>query len=77
MAFLELPEGNQVPMHKHDDSWVIVVSGELEMTVGEQRFTAKKGDSWFTPKGIKHGGTAKQPTRLIEVFCERRFEETI
>lgn len=73
VAFFDMPEGAEVPIHKHKDSWAIVVSGELVVSIGNKIFNARQGDSWFTPEGTEHGGKALKPTRLLEVFSEKRF----
>ncbi len=73
VVFFDMPEGAEVPMHQHDDSWAVVISGELKVTVGGQTFNAQQGDSWFTPGNTPHGGVAMKRTRLMEVFSEKRY----
>ena len=73
VVFHTLPEGQQVPLHGHDDSWAILVSGAMQVTVGADQFTAHPGRSWFIPKDVLHGGKALEDAMLVEVFCEKRF----
>ena len=73
VVFHTVPAGQGAPLHSHDDSWAILVSGCLEVTVGEKRFTATAGETWFIPAGVEHGGKAVHHSLLVEVFCERRF----
>lgn len=73
VAFFDMPQGAEVPVHQHADSWAILVSGEMEVTVADKTFHARRGDSWFVPGHTLHGGVALKRTRLIEVFSEKRY----
>ncbi len=73
VAFHTIPKGQKVPLHKHEDSWACLVDGQLQITLGEEQFTADPGESWFIPGQVMHGGLALEDSLLIEVFCEERF----
>ena len=62
-------KGVQDPLHRHDDHETSchLVSGKLEVTVGEKSFTAEPGDTWFHPKGVDHTTKALQDSVQIEV----------
>jgi quercetin dioxygenase-like cupin family protein len=73
VVFHTIASGQAVSLHSHNDSWAIIVSGSLEVTVGKEHFSAGTGMSWFIPEGVEHGGKAIDDSLLIEVFCEKRF----
>lgn len=51
------PPGTMVPPHVHEveDEFIYVAEGELEVLVGDQKYTAKAGDLIKMPKGMPHG----------------------
>lgn len=73
VAFHTISVGKGVPMHSHDDSWAVLVSGAMTVTVGENTFEARAGEAWYIPAGVAHGGKATEKSLLVEVFCEERF----
>jgi quercetin dioxygenase-like cupin family protein len=73
VAFHTIEAGQRVPLHSHDDAWAILVSGDMQVTVGAKNFEMRTGDSWYIPSGVKHGGKAIEKSLLVEVFCEKRF----
>jgi quercetin dioxygenase-like cupin family protein len=73
VAFHTIPKGQETPMHQHKDSWACLISGSLEFILGDDKFMADTGMSWFMPEGTLHCGRALEDTLLIEVFCEKRF----
>ncbi len=75
--------GMEIPMHIHKDEDEIfhVLSGELQVKVGEETKTLKTGDIGFCPRGIPHAwkvvGSEKAkvmlsiyPSGLEEMFSE-------
>jgi quercetin dioxygenase-like cupin family protein len=73
VAFHSLAEGQTVPLHSHDHSWAVLISGKLEYTVGSEQFIVVPGQSWYIPGATLHGGTAMEDSCLLEVFCEKRW----
>lgn len=73
-----LAPGEEIPRHVHDeaDQLLYVVEGELEVTVGEDRFVARGGDLVSKPHGIAHGFANRggQPARALEVTVGDSFE---
>jgi quercetin dioxygenase-like cupin family protein len=51
------PPGTGVPMHTHhtDDETVFVEQGRIVCRVGDETFTAERGESVALPAGIPHG----------------------
>jgi len=60
------------PLHFHhgQDEWWYVLEGEFLIKIGDQQFTAKKGDSAFGPRGIPHtfAKTGEGEGRLLISF---------
>jgi len=60
------------PRHVHhdQDEWFHVLSGEVEIEVGDQRFRLMPGDSLLAPRGIPHvwAQIAPEGGRLLIVF---------
>lgn len=86
-AFFQLeaivPPGGGPPPHIHrrEDESFYVVSGELEVLVGESTYKAKAGDFVFIPRGTVHkfknsgGSTAVQLVTFVPAGMERFFRE--
>jgi len=63
-----LPQDAGPPPHSHDwDEAYFVCEGELQFTVGDQRFTATAGDFVYTPGAVVHGfrGASQRPARVL------------
>lgn len=52
-----IPDGTFVPPHIHptQDEWITMLSGNLEVEFGPEKFSAGPGDTVRMPKGIAHG----------------------
>lgn len=68
-------------VHENEDEVFQVLSGEVEMTVGEESVTLMAGDLIFCPRGIPHSwkvvGTEKARA-MLSIFpagLEKMFEE--
>lgn len=60
-------------MHEHYHSQVTyVVSGEYELTIGEETKTVKGGDAFYIPPHVMHGAICKKKGVLIDVFSPIR-----
>lgn len=60
----------EAPRHAHDEEQItIVIEGELEFEVGEERRTLRPGQMAVIPPNVPHGGrTHDSPCREIDVF---------
>jgi quercetin dioxygenase-like cupin family protein len=58
------------PTHSHvEEQIVVVLSGELEFTVGDETRLMKPGDMAFIPPWVPHGArTLDQPCVEIDIF---------
>ncbi len=69
-VFFELPAGSSVPPHSHGAQWGIVVSGELELTIGGETKIYTAGDSYYVGEGVEHSATVLTDCRAIDVFAD-------
>jgi len=66
-------EGGIGPMHEHHHSQVTyVVSGEFELTIGEETKMMKAGDAFYIPPHVMHGAICRKEGVLIDVFSPIR-----
>ena len=60
------------PLHYHyeQDEWWFILEGEFLFKVGDETFTAKKGDSVFSSRMVPHAfaKTNEGPVRLMMAF---------
>lgn len=71
MLMVEIFEeaGVRIPTHAHDDheSIVYLVSGKMELTIGERVFVARAGDAWRHPVGVPHSSLALEDCVAVEM----------
>lgn len=76
VVFFDLPAGASVPAHSHGAQWGIVVEGELELTIGGETASYRKGDTYYIPEGVEHSALTRTPCRAIDVFADPdRYQE--
>lgn len=56
VVFMEFSEEIDLPEHAHAGQWGVVVSGKIDLLIGEVRQTFGKGDCYYIPEGVKHSG---------------------
>ena len=70
MAYWNIEEGAEVPMHSHHHEQVVnVFEGSFKMTVGSEDHVLRPGDVL-----VSHGGIALSPCRILDVFTPVREE---
>ena len=57
--------------HRHVQSSYIV-SGEFELTIGNEKKILKKGDGYFVPSNVKHSCICLEAGVLIDAFSPYR-----
>jgi quercetin dioxygenase-like cupin family protein len=74
-----LAPGMGVPRHTHtrEDEAYYVLSGELEVTVGDEAFILRAGDTLIAPRDIPHQlrNSGKVENHYLLVFSPSGFEE--
>jgi mannose-6-phosphate isomerase-like protein (cupin superfamily) len=64
------PNGGQVPWHNHDQEEVyVILDGEGEMCIGDERRTIHAGQVAFIPPGIFHQLTNRSSGPLAMLYC--------
>lgn len=73
LAHFTLEEGAVAPPHRHPQEQVgYVIEGELVMTVGDQTWPLKAGESYLAPANVEHGAEAVKQVVLIDAFSPPR-----
>lgn len=68
-----LEKDSIVPLHHHmNDQVGYVISGKLELTIGDKVQVINPGDSYAIPGGIEHRATALEDSIIIDVFSPPR-----
>ncbi len=74
LNYVEFVPGALVPVHSHHHEQLgLIIEGELEMEIGEERQTLRPGDTYVIPGGIRHSGRAGRAGALVlDVFYPLR-----
>ncbi len=70
MAVMEIAPGKEGAAHEHPfDQCGIVVEGELEMSVGNEKKLLKAMETYFIPAGINHNWkTLTSSAKILDVI---------
>ena len=76
---LRVAPGKGVPRHTHtcEDEALFVLSGELEVVVGNNTFVLKSGETLLAPRNIPHAlrNSGKVENHYLIVFSPAGFED--
>ena len=73
LAEFRFKKGNRIPSHQHPyEQTGYMVSGNLCLTIGDERFDVAPGDSWCIPGGVQHGVVIIEDSVAVEVFSPVR-----
>ena len=69
MVCMEIEAKKEDTGHKHNfDQCGIVLDGQIEMYVGEERKLLNPNETYFIPSGVEHGWkTFDTPVKLLDV----------
>ncbi|MDR3050047.1 MAG: cupin domain-containing protein [Elusimicrobiota bacterium] len=68
-----LEKGGQAPLHSHPHTQITyVVEGVFEFTVGDRKYTIRKGDTLLKQDGVKHGCVCLEKGILLDIFTPMR-----
>lgn len=77
-ALLIIPPKSALPLHYHKarETWLFMVEGEMEETVGEETFTLKSGDTVFIAPNELHGSVnnSEHEVRFVEAWTRPQIE---
>jgi quercetin dioxygenase-like cupin family protein len=73
MVCMEINSAKEDSGHIHDfDQCGIVIEGEIEMFIGEERKRLKPNESYFIPSGVKHGWkTFSGSAKILDVSLKQ------
>ena len=75
MAEFRLAGGSRLPAHAHPHEQTgYLVSGQLQLVIGDEVFEVRPGDSWCIPGGTEHRAVVLQDSVAVEVFSPVREE---
>lgn len=74
MTLFSLSEGAAIPEHSHPHEQIgTVLSGSMELVIGEEKRILAKGDLWVIPSGVAHKGRCLEgPAEVLEFFSPVR-----
>lgn len=73
MTEFRMRKDSILPMHSHPHEQTgYLVKGWMILTIGEQRFEAKPGDSWCIHGDVEHGAEIMEDSIAVEVFSPVR-----
>jgi quercetin dioxygenase-like cupin family protein len=70
VVFMEIEPIGEVAPHSHSAQWGIVIQGEMNLTIGGETKTYRKGDHYFIPEGIIHSAAFNSKTWVLDYFNE-------
>jgi len=69
-------KGEEISSHSSGgDALVFMLDGEAEITVGEEKFDVKKGETIVMPAGISHALFAKEQFKMLLIVVFELWEE--
>ena len=73
LAEFKLEAGHTIPRHAHEHEQTgYLVSGAIELTIGEATYDVRPGDTWCIHGKIEHNVVINADSVLIEVFSPVR-----
>ncbi len=76
MLYLKLEPGSKT-FHSHNNEQMgYIISGEVELTIGDESRICKLGDAYYISANVNHGFRVlkKEYLEYIEVFCPIKEE---
>ena len=73
MAEFRLQAGADLPVHRHPHEQTgYLVSGRIDLTIGDRTYAVRPGDSWCIPGEEDHCAYAHEDSVAVEVFTPVR-----
>jgi quercetin dioxygenase-like cupin family protein len=70
VLFVAYDDDLEAPEESHAAQWVIVLEGEVELTMAGEKAVYRRGDTYFVPAGAPHAARVRAGSRLLDVFDE-------
>ncbi len=59
-------KGEEISTHaSHGDAMVYVIDGQAEITIGDEKFTVKAGETILMPADVPHAVAAAEPMKFM------------
>jgi quercetin dioxygenase-like cupin family protein len=73
MAFMEIAPNKEGTTHDHPfDQCGVVLEGEIEMSIGEERRLLRSQETYFIPAGVKHNWkTIASPAKILDIVVKQ------
>jgi quercetin dioxygenase-like cupin family protein len=68
--FYEVDHDMSVPEHAHGAQWGVVLTGEMDMTIGGETKTYRAGDTYYVPPNAPHITAIRAGYTGIDVFAD-------
>ena len=74
MACMEIGPGKEDTGHEHPfDQGGVILKGQIEMFVGEERKTLRSNEAYFIPAGMRHGWkTFEQTAKILDISAKQK-----
>jgi quercetin dioxygenase-like cupin family protein len=72
IVFMEFERDTKIPEHSHESQWEIVLEGKVDYFENRKKYTYKKGDRFYIPKGKKHSANVYAGYASIAYFNQRQ-----
>ncbi|MHB1134536.1 MAG: cupin domain-containing protein [Chloroflexota bacterium] len=71
----QIGSGAGIPLHQHPHEQTgYVISGSLDMTIGDETRRLEPGDGYLAPANVLHSAIAHDDCRIVDVFSPMREE---
>ena len=71
IVFFHFAENVEVPPHSHDAQWIIVLDGDIALTVEGKEHLLTKGDRFLINKGETHSAKISAGYASMEFFADK------
>jgi quercetin dioxygenase-like cupin family protein len=73
MAFMEISPNKEGTAHDRPfDQYEIVIEGEIEISIGEEKKLLRRMETYFVPEGIMHNWTTiASPAKILDVLVKQ------
>lgn len=72
IVFMSFEKDTEVPEHSHEGQWAVILDGQIELTIGGDTRTYRRGDTYYIPRGVKHGARIKKGYKDLTLFDQRQ-----
>jgi quercetin dioxygenase-like cupin family protein len=71
LVVFDLPEGAEVTEHSHGEQWGVVITGKIEMKIGDEWHIFGPGDYYHIPAETPHAAKILERCGIIDFFADK------